>query len=114
MVTLVTNKQHESDLNDLFARDIEFGWGRGSGAAGTISFFDSPAIAEVVLPPSRRATASSSQRAMAQQLQALSQFSSRECRESHRGCLLSNPTELSDRRIASAHRLGQGFSCLIS
>ena len=53
MVALVAN-EHGSDLNDRFVRDSELGWGRVNGAAGTISFFDSPASPEIVLPSAGR------------------------------------------------------------
>jgi ATP-dependent helicase HepA len=53
MVALVIN-EHESKFNDRFVRDSEFGWGRVNGAAGTISFFDSPARLEVELPSAGR------------------------------------------------------------
>lgn len=54
MVALVTSV-HESDLYDRFVQDTEFGWGRVNEATGTISFFDSPANPEVVLPSAGRA-----------------------------------------------------------
>ena len=66
MVVLVANEQ-ESDLNSRFVRDSELGWGRVNGNAGTISFFDSPASPEIVLPSAgrtyRAATLSPQQRA---------------------------------------------------
>jgi ATP-dependent helicase HepA len=53
MVALVTN-EHGSDLHDRFVLDSEFGLGRVTGPTGTISFFDSPASPEVVLPSAGR------------------------------------------------------------
>jgi ATP-dependent helicase HepA len=66
MVALVRN-EHKSDLNDRFVWDGELGWGRVNGVAGTLSFFDSPASPEIVLPSAGRtyqaATLSPQQRA---------------------------------------------------
>ena len=49
MVALVTSEQ-QSDFHAHFVRDSEFGWGRVNEATGAISFFDSPASPEIVLP----------------------------------------------------------------
>jgi ATP-dependent helicase HepA len=53
MVARVTS-EHKSDLYAHFVRDSELGWGRVNGATGTISFFDSPASPEIVLPSAGR------------------------------------------------------------
>jgi ATP-dependent helicase HepA len=53
MVALVANEQ-EAGLNNCFVRDSELGWGRENRASGTISFFDSPANPEIVLPSAGR------------------------------------------------------------
>jgi ATP-dependent helicase HepA len=52
MVSVVTNKNEFSF--DRFVLDSELGWGRSNGATGTISFFDSPASPEIVLPSAGR------------------------------------------------------------
>src|SRR5215470_428289 len=53
MVALVTG-EHASDLDAHFVRDSKLGWGRANAATGTISFFDSPASPEIVLPSAGR------------------------------------------------------------
>jgi ATP-dependent helicase HepA len=66
MVALVANEQN-ADLSNPFVQDSELGWGRVNGVTGTISFFDSPARPEIVLPSAgrtyRAATLSPQQRA---------------------------------------------------